>query len=275
MRVTYLGTASIALDYFLNERAASRLITDPTFDPEGSTYSMAPPWLPGTWFDSTKGYTSPATPSGTFDAALISHDHHFDNLDRSGRALVMSDAVASVITNPAAARRLGRKRAGVVGVASGQSTTVQSTTTGSGIQVTGMPARHGPRFTPQVSQVTGFLLEAPGEPTVWITGDTVMTAGVREAARRERGRVDVLLVHCGAVRFPRAPLLGRALFTFTSAQIVELCELLEPRVVIPVHRSGWTHFQPEGELRAVLDGSRFGDRMRWLEPGESTEISFL
>jgi L-ascorbate metabolism protein UlaG (beta-lactamase superfamily) len=100
-----------------------------------------------------------------------------------------------------------------------------------------------------------------------------MTSALRAAASRAKGRVDVLIVHCGAVRFPRAPLLGRALFTFTPAQVVELCELLDPRVVIPVHRSGWTHFQPESELRAALDGSAFGERVRWLEPGETTEVT--
>jgi L-ascorbate metabolism protein UlaG (beta-lactamase superfamily) len=256
------------LDY-----AASRLITDPTFDPAGSTYSMAPPWLPGTWFDSTKGYTSPSAPPGGFAAALISHDHHFDNFDVAGRALVMSDAVAAVVTNPPAARRLGRLRNGVVGLRPGQQTAIPSATVGSGIHITGLPARHGPRFTPQVGEVTGFLLEAPHEPRVWITGDTVMTPQIRSAARQQKGRVDVLVVHCGGVRFPKAPLLGRALFTFTPAQVVELCELLDPRVVIPVHRSGWTHFQPESELRAALDGSAFGERVRWLEPGESTEVT--
>lgn len=266
VRLTSLGTASVLLEY-----AASRLITDPTFDAEGSTYSMAPKWLPGDWFDSTKGYTSPTTPAavGHLDAALISHDHHFDNLDRSGRALVVSDAVDAVVTHPAGARRLGREVATgrVTGLGAGESTTLRH-----GIRITGLPARHGPRFTPQVNQVTGFLLEAPDEPTVWITGDTVMTSAVRAAARAHRG-VDVLIVHCGAVRFPRAPLLGRALFTFTPAEVVELCRLLEPRVVIPVHRSGWSHFQPEAELRAALEGAGFGDRTRWLEPGESTEVS--
>jgi L-ascorbate metabolism protein UlaG (beta-lactamase superfamily) len=266
VRLTYLGTASVLLEY-----AASRLITDPTFDAEGSTYSMAPSWLPGHGFDSTKGYTSPAAP-GHLDAALISHDHHFDNLDRSGRALVTSDAVDAVVTHPAAARRLGRERAAagvageVTGLGAGSSTTI-----GRGIRITGMPARHGPRFTPQVGEVTGFLLEAADEPTVWITGDTVMTSAVRAAARVQR-RVDVLVVHCGAVRFPRVPLFGRALFTFTPAEVVELCRLLEPRVIIPVHRSGWSHFQPEAELRAALEGAGFGYRTVWLQPGESAAV---
>jgi L-ascorbate metabolism protein UlaG (beta-lactamase superfamily) len=265
VRLTYLGTASVLLEY-----AASRLITDPTFDAEGSTYSMAPAWLPGHGFDSTKGYTSPAAP-GQLDAALISHDHHFDNLDRSGRALVTSDAVDAVVTHPAAARRLGRERdaAGVAGQVTGLGAG-SSTTLRHGIRITGMPARHGPRFTPQVGEVAGFLLEAEGEPSVWITGDTVMTPAVRAAARAHRG-VDVLIVHCGAVRFPRVPLLGRALFTFTAAEVVELCRLVDPRVVVPVHRSGWSHFQPESEVRVALEEGGFGDRVRWLDVGESTE----
>jgi L-ascorbate metabolism protein UlaG (beta-lactamase superfamily) len=83
----------------------------------------------------------------------------------------------------------------------------------------------------------------------------------------------VLVVHCGAVRFPRVPLLGRALFTFTPAEVVELCRLADPRVIVPVHRSGWTHFQPESEVRAALDGAGFGERVRWLEVGESTTVS--
>ncbi len=120
--------------------------------------------------------------------------------------------------------------------------------------------------------MTGFLLEAPAEPRVWITGDTVLTPQVRAVAREHKG-VDALIVHCGGVRFPKAPLLGRAVFTFTPAQVVELCTLLDPTVVIPIHRSGWSHFQPEAELRAALDASGFGDRTRWLEPGESTEVA--
>ncbi len=141
MKVTYLGTASVVLDY-----AGSRLITDPTFDPAGSTYSMAPAWLPGTWFDSTKGYTSPATPPGRFDAALISHDHHFDNLDVSGRALVMSDAVAAVVTHPAAARRLGRLRGHVTGLTPGQQTTVRDKT--------GAAASRSPDFPPATARAS-------------------------------------------------------------------------------------------------------------------------
>jgi L-ascorbate metabolism protein UlaG (beta-lactamase superfamily) len=186
---------------------------------------------------------------------------------------VLSDAVDAVVTNPAGARRLRRERTAagvpgpVTGLAPGEGTTIEG-----GIQVTGMPARHGPPLSPQVNQVTGFLVEASDEPSVWITGDTVMTPAVRAAAAAHRG-VGVLVVHCGAVRFPRVPVFSKALFTFTPAEVVELCRLADPRVIVPVHRSGWTHFQPESEVRAALDDAGFGDRVRWLDLGESTTVS--
>ena len=259
MRITYLGTACVFLEY-----AGLRLITDPVFDEPGGTYSMAPSWIPDAWFSSTRDYPSPATVAQLppIDVVLLSHDHHSDNLDVAGRALVLGDTVGTVVTNPAAAKRLSAARDAVVGLATNESTTVGSVT------ITATPARHGPRFTPQASQVTGFLLEADDEPSVWISGDTVLTPALREWATEHRG-IDVAVIHCGAVRFKKAPLLGRALFTFDPAQVVEVAKLLDPRVVIPIHRSGWTHFQPEEPLRAAFADSGLGPRVRWLRLGEA------
>ena len=44
------------------------------------------------------------------------------------------------------------------------------------------------------------------------------------------------------------------------------------RVIVPVHRSGWTHFQPESELHRALEDAGLIDRVRWLKLGESTEM---
>jgi L-ascorbate metabolism protein UlaG (beta-lactamase superfamily) len=153
----------------------------------------------------------------------------------------------------------------VTGLAQGASTRLGDVT------VTAVAAQHGPLWVPQTSQVTGFELRSPGEPSVWFSGDTVLTAAVREAATRMRG-IDVLVVNAGAVRFPGAPLVGKALFTFTPEEVVEVCRLADPRVIIPVHRSGWSHFQPEAELRAALDAAGLSSRTRWLALGESTEV---
>jgi len=248
MKVTYLGTASVLLEY-----GGLRIITDPVLDAPGQTYGFGPWYAPKSWFQSSRTYASPDVDLEGIDIALISHDHHADNLDAGGRALIAG--IPFVVTNPQAARRLG-----AVGLSTGESTGIDDVT------ITATPARHGPKLTPQVTQVTGFLLSAPNEPTVWISGDTVLTDELR-AALPTLG-ADVAIIHCGGVTFPKVPALGRLPFTFTAAQAVEALALLKPDVAIPVHRSGWSHFEPEAPLRAALDPAT----TRWLELGESTTV---
>ncbi len=260
MKLTYLGTASVLLEY-----SGQRMLTDPVFDPSGRTYSMGPAGVPERWFASTRSYEVPLTTQqiGHLDAVLLSHDHHRDNLDDAGRELLGSDAVDAVISTPAAARRL--RLAKVSGLRTGDSTALGAVT------VRAVAAQHGPRWVPQTGQVTGFEVTAAGEPSVWLSGDTVLTDVVREAARSMRG-IDVAVINAGGVRFPSAPLVGKALFTFTPEQFVEVCRLADPRVIIPVHRSGWSHFQSENDLRSALDAADLLERTRWLDLGESTEI---
>ena len=62
---------------------------------------------------------------------------------------------------------------------------------------------------------------------------------------RARGRatacdVDVALLHLGGVRFP---VTGPLRYTMTARDAIELCELLRPRVAIPIHYEGWEHFK--------------------------------
>jgi L-ascorbate metabolism protein UlaG (beta-lactamase superfamily) len=254
VKVTYLGTASVLLEY-----GGLRIITDPVLDPPGRSYSFGPWYAPKSWFASTRDYAAPLSVAelGALDVALISHDQHADNLDEAGRQLLSS--VPFVITNPRGARRLK-----ATGLAAGESTSID------GVTITAVPARHGPRFTPQVSQVTGFLLAAAGEPTVWISGDTVLSPELRAALPTLRA--DVAIIHCGGVTFPKAPIFGRMVFTFDADHVVEAIGLLEPRVIIPVHRSGWAHFEPEADLRGAIKAAGLESRTRFLELGESTTV---
>ena len=75
---------------------------------------------------------------GRIDLVLLSHDHHFDNLDRAGRAML--GRAGRVFTTPVAAERLGGN---AVGLAPWQSRDVP-TRDGGILRVTGTPARHGP-----------------------------------------------------------------------------------------------------------------------------------
>ena len=274
MKITWLGTATVLI-----EMAGVRLLTDPAFDPIGTRYDFGPGFTPASWFASERTYETPMRPAevGAIDAVLLTHDHHADNCDPTGRELLRTSQVARVVTVPAAAARLSRA-ASVAGqpgqgLGIGDKTTAlawgASTTVG-GVRITATPARHGPRGTPQIHEVAGFLLEADGAPTVWISGDTVLFPALREVLETLKGRVDVAIVHCGGVSFPKVPLIGRSLFTFDAAQVVEVCRILEPRTLIPVHRSGWAHFrEPEDALRETLLREWSAERTRWLELGET------
>jgi L-ascorbate metabolism protein UlaG (beta-lactamase superfamily) len=283
MRLRYLGTATVLIEY-----AGQRILTDPAFDPAGTAYDFGPWYAPRAWFSSEKQYETPLAPTalGDLDAFLISHDHHADNLDLAGRDLVFAQRGARVYTTVAGAARLGvappAARPGrpgdglglgarVTGVAWGQRVALGSA------WVTATPARHGPRGTPQVHEVNGWLLEpsaGSAEPVVWISGDTVLFDRLRDTLAGLVNRVDVAIVHCGAVRFPRVPVLGRSLFTFDGGQAAEACRLLAPRAIVPIHRSGWAHFrEPEAALRATLDDAGLKAQAELLDLG--AERSFV
>ena len=119
----------------------------------------------------------------TFDAVLLSHDQHADNLDRSGRAFL--DQVGRVPTTTAGACRLGAR---VEGLAP-WSTKELVKTSGRSLRITATPARHGPAgIEPLAGDVIGFIVasaDAAARP-IYITGDTVWYDGVAEVARRFR-----------------------------------------------------------------------------------------
>jgi L-ascorbate metabolism protein UlaG (beta-lactamase superfamily) len=270
MDLTYLGTATLALR---TETAA--LLTDPVFDPRGSTYDFGLWFTPRSWFASEKLYTSPSLPSGRFDAVLLSHDHHADNLDGAGRDLVAdASRVGDVLTTIPSARRLARPRsaADAPGKGLGLGARARGLAPGQTVRVGDMtiratPARHGPSYAPQVHEVTGFLIDVDRGPRIWISGDTVAFPALDAELRRigaERP-VDVAVVHCGAVGFPRALGFGHARFTFDAAEAIAASRMVQARTIVPVHRSGWAHFrQPESALVAAFDEAGLHDVTRFL-----------
>ncbi|GAA1883205.1 MBL fold metallo-hydrolase [Asanoa iriomotensis] len=250
VRVTHIGGPTA-----LVEAAGWRILTDPTFDPPGRRYSFG-------WGTSSRKRTGPALRPdelGPVDAVLLTHEHHADNLDDRGRALLPD--VPIVVTTRAGARRLG-------GGARGLRPWAETTLTAPGrppITVTATPCRHGPPLSrPIAGPVVGFALHWEGQEhgVFWITGDTVLFRGVRQVPRRMV--VDTVLLHLGAVRFPST---GPLHYSMTAAEAVQLCTLARPRTIIPVHYEGWEHFTQgrdavEKAFAAAPDD--LGQRLHWL-----------
>jgi L-ascorbate metabolism protein UlaG (beta-lactamase superfamily) len=244
-----------------------RLLTDPTFDPAGGHYAFG--W--GTSSDKVTGPAIDVADLPPVDAVLLTHDHHGDNLDTAGRRLLSS--VPTVLTTAAGARRLAGTGADVRGLGAGDVTRLAAPGKPD-VEVTATPARHGPPLSrPIVGQVVGFAIRRAGGSRVlaWVTGDTVLYGGLRDAAKSLD--VDVLVVHVGGVQFP---ITGPLRYTMTGRDAVELVGLARPRVAVPVHYEGWAHFKDgragiDRALAATSADTR--GRVRQLTLGSPTNLA--
>jgi L-ascorbate metabolism protein UlaG (beta-lactamase superfamily) len=259
VRITHIGGPTVLI-----EVAGWRLLTDPTFDPPGRRYSFG-------WGTASRKLAGPAINAAELrplDAVLLSHDHHGDNLDSTGRALLPS--AGSVVTTVPGARRLGGDACGLE-----PWETARLNAPGKpSIEITATPCRHGPPLSrPLAGHVIGFALCWDGQQhgVLWISGDTVLYDGVRQVA--DRIEVDTAVLHLGGVRFP---VTGPLRYSMTAREAIELCSLIRPRTVIPVHYEGWKHFQEstetiERELATAPADIRHA--VRWLPLGVPIDLA--
>lgn len=238
------------------EWAGLRLLTDPTLDPAGSEYVT-----PAYTLRKTAGPAAAADSLLPLDAVLLSHDHHFDNLDHAGRRLLAS--AGRVLTTVAGAARIGAES----GLAPWQTTTLTGLG-GSTLRVTATPARHGPAHLER-GPVIGFVLESEGEAgAVYLSGDTVWYEGVTEVAARFPVRTAVLFL--GAARVAA---VGDWPLTFTADGAVEAARAFAEATIVPLHFEGWEHFsESRAEVDATFSRAGLADRLRWPVAGHAIEI---
>jgi L-ascorbate metabolism protein UlaG (beta-lactamase superfamily) len=230
------------------------VISDPTFDPPG-TY-------PGPV--TLRKLTGPAVGPdhlGRPDLALVSHDQHADNLDVAGRAVLASIPV--VVSTTAGAARLP----GVVGLELWQSAPLGD----DGATVTAVPALHGPEGAEVVTgPVTGFLLRAPGAPTVYVSGDNA-SVDVATAIAREAPDIRLAVLHAGAANTGR---FGAEPLTLDAERAVAVARLMADAVVVPVHAEGWAHFsEPVDAVARAFSHAGLADRLVVLRPGVVTDVA--
>lgn len=251
LKITLVGGATAIL-----ELGGVRCLTDPTFDPPG-TYQG------GVTLTKTAGPALSAPEVGGVDAVLLSHDQHWDNLDRGGRAFLSAAQV--VFTTPSGAQRL---QANAKGLAAWQTAEITGIS-GKTLHVTATPARHGPAGIEPISgDVTGFVLSSSaGEPLVYVTGDTVWHEGTVEVARRYP--VKVVLAFAGG-----AQARGPFFLTMNTNDAVEAAHYFPDAVIVPVHHQGWQHFtQSQADIAKTFQALGIKRRLRTIEPGQQLTLS--
>jgi L-ascorbate metabolism protein UlaG (beta-lactamase superfamily) len=255
LQVTCIGGPTALL-----QLGGLRLLTDPTFDPAGSEYPT-----PLYTLQKLSAPTLSPEAIGSLDAVLLSHDHHFDNLDRSGRALLQS--VPKVLTTAAGAERLNHA---AVGLKPGDQHILRAPD-GRQLLVTATPARHGPPEGDR-GPVVGFTLrwtDAP-EDVLYISGDTVWYDAVAALMRREPIRVALLFA--GAARIAA---VGPAHLTFTANELAEAARACPEALIVPLHIEGWAHFsESRREIEAAFAEANLSAHLRLLAPGQLLTLQF-
>lgn len=236
LAVTVVGGPTALLEW-----AGLRLLLDPTFD-EPQRYGPDDDDL-----EKTAGPAVAFDELGRIDAALVSHHHHEDNLDHQGRNLALT--LPLVVTTPVGAEDLAARggTARVIGLADDESIALDdplmvgsavAARAPAGARLHALPAQHGPaEWAERLGPVCGFLLTAPGQPTVYISGDNSEVSVVEGIAARY-GAVDAAVLFAGAARVPAID----AALTLTAADARVAALALGARRVIGLHVDQWTHF---------------------------------
>ena len=230
--ITYIGGPTALLEY-----AGLRILTDPTFDAPQSYDDPGASTLV-----KTRGPALSRAEVFPIDLVLLSHHAHKDNLDWEGLELIAQGPV-TLSTTDAASDLWGGS---VIGFDDWETHEV------GGVTVTVVPALHGPPGSePLVGAVVGFVLEADGEPAVYVSGDNASLPLVEQIASRFPA-IEIAVLFAGAARTPRID----AALTLTSTDALAAARILGASRVVGLHCEDWQHFsESRDDLERAFAGS--------------------
>ena len=248
--ITFIGGPTALLEY-----AGLRIVTDPTFDAPQSY-----PEPDATELVKTRGPALSRAEVWPVDLVLLSHHTHKDNLDYEGLELIAQGPV-TIGTREAASDLWGGS---VIGFDAWESHEV------GGVTVTVVPALHGPPGSEALlGTVVGFVLEASGHPTVYVSGDNASLPLVAQIADRFPG-IEIALLFAGAARVPEID----ATLTMTAADAVTAARLLGASWVVGLHTDDWAHFTEDFKAldAAFLDSAASGAALIETPRGVRVEL---
>jgi L-ascorbate metabolism protein UlaG (beta-lactamase superfamily) len=123
--------------------------------------------------------------------------------------------------------------------------------------------RHGTgEIGAQMGAVSGFVLNAAGEPVLYIAGDTIWCSEVQSALQTYRP--DVVIVNAGAAQF-----LTGGPITMTAEDVSQVCRELPSAQVVAVHMEAVNHcLLTRDALRSYLTQAQLAARVQIPADGE-------
>lgn len=132
-----------------------------------------------------------------------------------------------------------------------------------GVRFARTSGRHGlGEIGQQMGPVSGFVLQAAGEPSLYIAGDTIWCNEVAEALLKYQPHLTV--VNAGAAQF-----LSGGAITMTAQDVVTVCRQLPTTHVIAVHMEALNHcLLTRMELRRILEAEGLSQQVTLPADGE-------
>lgn len=199
----------------------------------------------------------------TVTHCLITHCQkgHFDHLDRAGKHWLRSRQIPVICTAHDAAH-LRQRGLNVSPLPENH----QEPQAFLGGKIRTVPCVHGRGVVGMLMEHgVGYFIEMPGEPSLYLSGDTILTRTVREFVARHQPQI--ALVPAGGARFDVG---GEIIMGIND--VIELTQALKG-IVVANHLEALSHCPVKRtELHAAATRAGVGDRLRIPADGETLEF---
>jgi L-ascorbate metabolism protein UlaG (beta-lactamase superfamily) len=194
----------------------------------------------------------------TIDAVIVTHTHR-DHWDMRAAELLRRDL--PLFCQPSDTDTFAS--AGFTNV-----TPVEDTAIWEGVTLTRTGGQHGTgEIGQRMGRVSGFVLRAAGEPSLYIAGDTIWCREVEDALASHHP--DVAVLNTGAAQF----LVGDPI-TMTADDVIAVCRAAPDARVIAVHLEVINHcLLTRAALQTALTGAGLADRVQIPADGERIALT--